>query len=65
MNNPIALLSRMFRRSEAPNPVISALYMQAIGRPLMVHPEIGAQLIGAYMRGSTETAEPIMAARSP
>lgn len=61
MNNPIGLLGRLFRRSEMPHPVISSLFTQAIGRPLMVHPEIGAQLIESYMRGAVESAEPIMA----
>lgn len=61
MKNPLAVLTRMFRQSGEANAVVSSLYTQAIGRPLMVHPEIGAQLIGAYMSGSIEASEPIMA----
>lgn len=55
MNNPIGLLARIFRRSESPNAVIANLFTQAIGRPLMVHPGMGEQLIGAYMRGAVDT----------
>lgn len=66
MKNPMAVLTRLFRGSGAHNPVISALHMHAIGRPLMVHPDIGAQLIQAYMSGDVEgISEPLMAVDVP
>lgn len=66
MKNPIAVLGRLFRRSEMPSAVVSALYTQAIGRPLMIHPEMGAQLIEGYLRGGViEASEPLMAVDVP
>lgn len=65
MKNPMTALARMFRRSE--NPVITQLYTHAIGRPLLVHPAIGAQVIGAYMAGAVdgggEIVEPLSASQ--
>lgn len=65
MKNPITALARMFRRSE--NPVITQLYTHAIGRPLLIHPAIGAQVIGAYMAGAVdgggEIVEPLSASQ--
>lgn len=52
MKNPMTALARIFRRSE--NPVVTQLYTHAIGRPLLVHPAIGAQVIGAYMAGAVD-----------
>lgn len=52
MKNPMTALARMFRRSE--NPVVTQLYTHAIGRPLLIHPAIGAQVIGAYMAGAVD-----------
>lgn len=54
----IGLLSRLFRRKEASNmaqnPVVAALYSTAIGRPLLVHPQIGENLVGAYLNGAVD-----------
>lgn len=65
MKNPMTALARMFRRSE--NPVVTQLYTHAIGRPLLVHPAIGAQVIGAYMAGAVdgggEIVEPLSASQ--
>lgn len=52
------LLARLFGRTE--NPVIAALYTHAIGRPLLVHPGIGEQLLGAYMNGAIDAPGPII-----
>lgn len=66
MTSPVLVLNRLFRGSGANNPVIAALHTHAIGRPLMVHPEIGAQLIQAYMSGAVEgVGEPLMSADVP
>lgn len=62
MSNPINLLARMFRRSGAESPVVASLFTQAFGRPLLVHPNLGAQLVHAYLQGATEAPEPIVAA---
>lgn len=65
MKNPMTALARMFRRSE--NPVVTQLYTHAIGRPLLIHPAIGAQVIGAYMAGAVdgggEIVEPLSASQ--
>lgn len=60
MSNPMKLLARMFRRSESP--VVASLFTHAIGRPLLVHPQIGEQLISAYMQGAVDAPDPIMGA---
>lgn len=52
MKNPLTALARLFRRAD--HPVVTQLYTHAIGRPLMVHPAIGAQVIGAYMSGAVD-----------
>jgi len=52
MTKNIGLLARLFRRSESP--IVSQLFTQAIGKPLLVHPQLGQQLIGAYLHGAVE-----------
>jgi signal peptide peptidase SppA len=60
MQNPLKALARLFARTE--NPVVSALFAQTVGKPLLVHPQIGEQLIAGYLRGAVDAPEPIMGA---
>jgi len=46
------VLSRLFGRSESP--LVAQLFTHAIGKPLLVHPQMGQQLIGAYLHGAVE-----------
>jgi signal peptide peptidase SppA len=45
------ILSRLFSRGQTA-PVVDLLVSSVIGQPLMVHPQIGEQLIGAYLHGA-------------
>ena len=57
MKNPIGLLGRMFNRSEAP--LVTQLFTHVMGRPLLVHPALGQQLVGAYLAGAVEASGPL------
>lgn len=61
MANPLNILGRMLRRNPAPNAVLAALSAQALGQPLMVEPAMGERLIGAYLAGSVDAPDPVMA----
>lgn len=52
LNSP-TLLDRLFRRSS--NPFVAKVHAHAIGQPLMVHPSMGEQLIGAFLSGAIDT----------
>ena len=58
MKNPITALARLFRIGTQ-NPVATTLHTHVIGRPLMVHPGIGAQLIGGYLSGAMDAPMPL------
>lgn len=58
MKNPLNALARLFRRGTESN-VATTLHTHVIGRPLMVHPGIGAQMIGGYLSGSMDAPGPI------
>lgn len=58
MNKP-SLLARLFGRSASP--VVAQLYASVIGQPLLVHPQIGEQLIGGYLHGAVEARPPTLA----
>lgn len=47
------VLARLFGRSQSP--LVAQLFSQAVGQPLMVHPQMGESLLGAYLNGAIET----------
>lgn len=55
------LLARIFGRSNSP--MISALFANAIGEPLMVHPEMGERIIGGYLHGAVDARPSTMVLR--
>lgn len=59
MKNPIGVLGRMFGRTEAP--LITQLFTHVIGRPLLVHPALGEQLVAGYLSGAVDAGEPMVA----
>ena len=59
MKNPIGVLGRIFGRSEAP--LITQLFTHVIGRPLLVHPALGEQLVAGYLSGAVDAGEPMVA----
>lgn len=59
MKNPIGILGRLFTRSETP--LVTQLFTHVMGRPLLVHPALGQQLVGAYLAGAVEAGEPLEA----
>lgn len=52
----VSLLARLFGRSQSS--FVSAIFSNAIGQPLLVHPQIGEQLLGAYLHGAVEARPP-------
>jgi len=58
MNPKPSLLARLFGRSASP--VVTQLYTSVIGQPLLVHPQIGEQLIGAYLHGAIDARPPTL-----
>lgn len=46
------VLARLFGRSQSP--LVAQLFSHAIGQPLMVHPQMGEVLLGAYLNGAVE-----------
>lgn len=46
------ILARLFGRSHSP--LVSQIFSQAIGRPLLVHPQMGEAVLGAYLNGAIE-----------
>lgn len=63
MKNPMTVLARLWKRAE--HPVVTQLYTHAIGRPLLIHPAIGQQVIGAYMAGAVDSPGGIVESDSP
>lgn len=59
MKNPIGILGRLFSRSDAP--IVTQLFTHAIGRPLLVHPALGQQLISGYLAGAVDAGGPLEA----
>jgi len=57
MKNPIGILSRLFTRSDTP--LVTQLFTHVLGRPLLVHPALGQQLVGAYLAGAVEAGGPL------
>ena len=49
----LSLLSRIFRRSD--NATLAKVHAHAIGQPLLVHPALGEQLVGAFVHGAVDT----------
>lgn len=49
MRNPFKALARLWPNTQ--NEVIGQLYTYCLGRPLLVEPRMGAQLLSAYMHG--------------
>jgi signal peptide peptidase SppA len=58
MKSNSGLLARLFGRTQSP--VVTALYANAIGQPLCVHPQIGEQLIGGYLHGAVDARPPTL-----
>lgn len=58
LNNP-TILDRLFRRGS--NPFVAKVHAHAINVPLLVHPSIGQQMIGAFLHGAVDTPPPIRA----
>lgn len=52
MSKSISLLGRLFGRTQSP--LVAQVFANAIGQPLLVHPTMGEQIIGGYMRGAVE-----------
>lgn len=61
MANNVGILARLFGRAQQPAPVVSALFANAIGHPLLVHPQMGEQLIGGYLHGAVDARPPLVA----
>jgi len=49
----LSILSRLFGRSN--NSAVAKVHAHAFGHPLLVHPSIGEQLVGAYVSGAIDT----------
>lgn len=65
MANPIAAISRLFKRKPQ-NALVAELYGRAIGKPLLAHADMGAQILKGYLSsqaiqldGDGENLEPI------
>ena len=56
MTHKAGLIARLFGRSE--NSVVAKLYTHALGQPLLMHPQLGEQLLGAYLAGAVENTPP-------
>ncbi len=54
-------LARLWRRSPDPHVVVATAYARALGRPLLVEPAIGEQLIAAWLSGSADVPRPLLA----
>lgn len=52
------LLARLLGRSQSP--LVSQIFTQAFGQPLLVHPQIGEQVVGAYLSGAVEARPPTL-----
>ena len=63
MANKPGLLARVFGRSKSP--IVSMLYTHAVGAPLLVHPAMGEQLIGAYLSGAVDLRPPLLQTEPP
>jgi signal peptide peptidase SppA len=55
-SKPLNLLARLFGRSQSP--LVAQVYAQAFGQPLLVHPQMGEQIIGGYLSGAVEARPP-------
>lgn len=60
MANNLGILARLFGRAQQPAPIVSALFANAIGLPLLVHPQMGEQLIGGYLHGAVDARPPLL-----
>lgn len=60
MANNLGILARLFGRARQPAPIVSALFANAIGLPLLVHPQMGEQLIGGYLHGAVDARPPLL-----
>lgn len=56
--NPLNILARLLPRSRSL--VVSQLYANAIGQPLLIHPQMGEALITGYMSGAVDARPPTM-----
>lgn len=52
------VLARLFGRSK--HPVVSSLATAALNRPLLAHPAMAEALIGAYLSGTTTSADTLL-----
>lgn len=59
MKNPFGVLGRLFSRSESP--LVTQLFTHVMGRPLLVHPSLGQQLVAGYLSGAVDAGEPMVA----
>lgn len=59
MKNPFGVLGRLFSRSESP--LVTQLFTHVMGRPLLVHPSLGQQLVAGYLSGAVDAGEPMAA----
>ena len=58
MKNPFGVLGRLFSRSESP--LVTQLFTHVMGRPLLVHPSLGQQLLTGYLSGAVDAGEPMV-----
>lgn len=56
--NPIALLNKLVKRGSGP--LVTKVVSATINQPLMVHPSMGEQIIGAYLHGGIDARPPTM-----
>lgn len=56
MKNPVGVLGRLFNRPR-PAPVVSALAMCALNRPLLIAPDMAQALIAGYLSGEITSAD--------
>lgn len=61
MKNPVGVLGRLFNRPR-PAPVVSALAMCALNRPLLIAPDMAQALIAGYLSGEITSADTEMSA---
>lgn len=59
MPSAAQVLARLMGRTQR-NSVVTKLFTHAIGQPLLVHPGLGEQLIGAYLEGAVDAPDPIL-----
>jgi capsid assembly protease len=58
MSNKWNVLAKLFGRSQ--RPLVAQVFAHAFGQPLLVHPQMGEQVVGAYLSGAVEARPPTL-----